>query len=235
MAKGPILKIRLEKGGGGPVFCESAPIDCTRSIASFIERVLDSSRYFVLKVIDPASKRATHLGIGFREKSDAFDFNAVIHDHVTSSTRQAKDDVDSKSASNKEESEEDEHQSNFSSLTSPVKIEFKGALLKPKAESEGKEDGSQGLASLSPPPLDPPRKPTTSATPTTATPATPATATPATATPSILLAPPPLDTPTTATPTTAAAATFHLITNANTDIIRAPTVEEDEWGEFTSS
>jgi len=163
VAKGAILKIRLEKGSGGPMFCESAPIDCTRPIASAIERVLDSSRYFVIKVIDPASKRATHLGIGFREKSDAFDFNAVIQDHVTSSTRQALD-------SKEEEEEQPEGPSNFSSLVTPVKIELKG-LSKPRADGE-ELAATPALVLLAPPPDSGKKaKPPTNITPIKAPPA----------------------------------------------------------------
>jgi hypothetical protein len=41
-------------------------------------------RFFVLRVEDTSSKQARHafLGIGFRERTEAYDFQAALHDHV---------------------------------------------------------------------------------------------------------------------------------------------------------
>jgi len=45
-----------------------------------IEPVIDSSRYFVLRIEDGKGHHA-FIGLGFNERSDAFDFNATILDH----------------------------------------------------------------------------------------------------------------------------------------------------------
>ena len=45
-----------------------------------MEKVLDSSRYFVLRIVDDGG-RAAFIGMGFNERNDAFDFTAAIQDH----------------------------------------------------------------------------------------------------------------------------------------------------------
>ena len=61
----------------GELFAQ-CPVDTFPGTA--IECVLDSSRYFVLKIVDISGKHA-FIGMGFGDRGDAFDMNVSLQDH----------------------------------------------------------------------------------------------------------------------------------------------------------
>ncbi|XP_008785206.2 uncharacterized protein At1g03900-like [Phoenix dactylifera] len=71
-------EIRLEDPNSGELFaaCFVHPGQRENSV----ETVLDSSRYFVLKIEDGRGKHA-FIGLGFNERNEAFDFNVALSDH----------------------------------------------------------------------------------------------------------------------------------------------------------
>lgn len=71
-------EIRLEDPNSSDLFaaCFIAPGQRENAV----ESVLDSSRYFVLKIEDGTGKHA-FIGLGFAERNEAFDFNVALSDH----------------------------------------------------------------------------------------------------------------------------------------------------------
>eukprot|EP01041_Mallomonas_annulata_P009249 gene9249-19199_t len=52
-------------------------------ITAFVDAVIDSSRYYVVKIQDPKNPtRSVFIGIGFREREVAFDFKNALNDYV---------------------------------------------------------------------------------------------------------------------------------------------------------
>eukprot|EP00615_Pteridomonas_danica_P008920 CAMPEP_0114344512 /NCGR_PEP_ID=MMETSP0101-20121206/11478_1 /TAXON_ID=38822 ORGANISM="Pteridomonas danica, Strain PT" /NCGR_SAMPLE_ID=MMETSP0101 /ASSEMBLY_ACC=CAM_ASM_000211 /LENGTH=202 /DNA_ID=CAMNT_0001479903 /DNA_START=146 /DNA_END=754 /DNA_ORIENTATION=- len=49
-------------------------------MSNFVEPVVDSSRYFVFRVVEPKSKKHMFIGAGFRERQSAFDLRATLQD-----------------------------------------------------------------------------------------------------------------------------------------------------------
>ncbi|KAH9287753.1 hypothetical protein KI387_031870 [Taxus chinensis] len=71
-------EIRLEDPNSAELFAACNVYPGQRD--SSVESVLDSSRYFVLKIEDGRGKHA-FIGLGFSERNEAFDFNVALSDH----------------------------------------------------------------------------------------------------------------------------------------------------------
>ena len=73
IAKGRNSRIILDDPNTGNVFAE-CPLDHPNAV----ERVLDSSRYFVLRVV--SGTRHAFIGMGMQERNQAFDFNVALEE-----------------------------------------------------------------------------------------------------------------------------------------------------------
>lgn len=73
-----LCEIRLEDRGSNELFA-ACPVDSFPGLA--VEAVTDSSRYFVLCIIEKDSGRKAYIGMGFADRSDSFDLNVALQDY----------------------------------------------------------------------------------------------------------------------------------------------------------
>ncbi|KAL0224612.1 hypothetical protein RCL1_002524 [Eukaryota sp. TZLM3-RCL] len=78
VAQGDTAFLRIEDEHTDELFAE-CPVN-TENFSKAVERVLDSSRYYVIRVVH--EDKCAYLGMGFRERSDSFDFMACLQDHI---------------------------------------------------------------------------------------------------------------------------------------------------------
>ncbi|KAK7324687.1 hypothetical protein VNO77_28441 [Canavalia gladiata] len=81
ISKGEECIIRLEDKSTGELYARAF---LRNGEPHPVEPVIDSSRYFVLRIEENIGGRLRHafIGIGFRERTEAYDFQAALHDHM---------------------------------------------------------------------------------------------------------------------------------------------------------
>ncbi|TKY48926.1 Adaptin ear-binding coat-associated protein 2 [Spatholobus suberectus] len=81
LSKGEECIIRLEDKSTGELYARAF---LRNGEPHPVEPVIDSSRYFVLRIEESIDGRLRHafIGIGFRERTEAYDFQAALHDHM---------------------------------------------------------------------------------------------------------------------------------------------------------
>lgn len=77
VSKNRDLCIKLEDKTTGELFAQ-CPVESYPSAA--VEQVLDSSRYFVVRIRDETGRNA-FIGLGFADRGDSFDLLVAIQDH----------------------------------------------------------------------------------------------------------------------------------------------------------
>ena len=77
--------VRLRDATTGELFAE-APL--TLPLRTCVEPVIDSSRYFCVRVVDPGSGNHAFIGLGFRERAKASDFMAALDEYARYVERQ---------------------------------------------------------------------------------------------------------------------------------------------------
>lgn len=72
----------------GAVFAETEPVKAAETPRDrFVTPAVDSSRYYVIRLLNPRNGQRAPLGIGFRERSSAFDFTAAVDDFCKKARR----------------------------------------------------------------------------------------------------------------------------------------------------
>lgn len=62
----------------------------SHKLEHWVEPVVDSSRYFAMRIRDSISGREAFIGIGFRERNDATTFRMTLEDYVNALKREEK-------------------------------------------------------------------------------------------------------------------------------------------------
>ena len=141
----------------GELFAECPLPQKPEQFLSSVEPVVDSSRYFVLKIVDPASKRHAFIGLGFRERTQASDFNAAIDEHRQYLRRKKEAEAYKKQFAGSAEATKDYSLKEGEKITiqikkSPNAAASTGSKLKRLSIGDGKTPIISGSGLLAPPP-----------------------------------------------------------------------------------
>ncbi|GLJ38543.1 hypothetical protein SUGI_0785540 [Cryptomeria japonica] len=81
VSKGEECMVKLEDKNTGELYAQAF---VRRGQPLPVEPVIDSSRYFALCIEENFGERTRHafIGIGFRERPEAYDFQAALYDHI---------------------------------------------------------------------------------------------------------------------------------------------------------
>lgn len=139
--------ILLEDPSNGQLFA-AAPY----TAASVVEQVLDSSRFFAVRVQGEGGRKAV-LGIGFEERSEAFDFSVALQEVRRTLGIEQQNDKSGRNNSKKQLEEQKEEKRDFSLKEGEmivVDLGGKGASRRKPVESQ--DSASSMGFSLPPPP-----------------------------------------------------------------------------------
>jgi len=138
MAKDDDIRIQFYAKDGN-LFCESIKIPLRMNaketkISNYVEKVRDSSRYFVITIEIPKTKKKALMGFGFNPGDSAFDFNAALQDRVRTVNRHGDDVPDTN------EEEEDD------TIPAPptVDLSLKGSITIKMGNLNANQDDDEG-------------------------------------------------------------------------------------------
>jgi hypothetical protein len=139
---GTVASIRLEDKSTGEPFAV-CKVQTGPGAPQAVERVLDSSRYFVLRIVDEATGKHAFIGMGFTERSEAFDFQVALQDFAKHSG--------SSDVSEEELAVQEQPKADFSLHEGQkIQIDIKGKLKSGGAPAAGGASSGSG-GKLAPP------------------------------------------------------------------------------------
>ena len=138
----------------------------SHKLEHWVEPVVDSSRYFALRIRDPRSGREVFIGVGFRERNDATNFRMTMEDYVNALLREEKAQIlheqFERSLQDQSDQNEDGGELPLPSMSSlslkegeKIHINIKGSgkrSTKTKTTSQSPKKGLLGLRKPPPPP-----------------------------------------------------------------------------------
>lgn len=141
----------------------------SHKLEHWVEPVVDSSRYFALRIRDPRSGREVFIGIGFRERNDATNFRMTMEDYVNALLREEKAQILHEQFERSQQDQSDQNEDagevplpSMSSLSlkegEKIHINIKGGgsrritPTKTKATTQSPKKGLLGLRKPPPPP-----------------------------------------------------------------------------------
>jgi hypothetical protein len=170
LAKGDAIMLQLfsvEKQGQLIAACPIA-LEGDQTLEWWVEQVKDSARYFVIRMVDNKSKKQALLGIGFRDRDKAFEFQEALSHHFrrVMRLRGVKDkneeqDLSLTSADHPDHDDDDDEDKKASdqpvaakpaidlSLKQPIKIAIKGTKTAPASTSSATSPLVPSLAGFS--------------------------------------------------------------------------------------
>jgi len=160
---GTTAEVRVFKQDDGAKPVAVCPVRCAAgspAVGAVVDDVVDSSRYFVLRLED-AKKRKAYLGLGFRERDVAYDFKATLCDFKRGVDRERKAEADHADYERRQADGADPEPEADMSLKGRIKISLGDddegdRPERPKRESAGPADGA--VPRLAPPPEPVPRR-----------------------------------------------------------------------------
>ncbi|KAF9577349.1 Adaptin ear-binding coat-associated protein 2 [Lunasporangiospora selenospora] len=150
IAQGKNCFIRLEDGKTGELFAV-CPYEEDKGC---VEPVVDSSRYFVLKIEDQA--RHAFIGLGFLDRGHAFDFNVALQDHFKQLAAEERAEEQRKSGPQQPQHDFSLRDGQMLSLSIAGGSGTSGRRNRPPRPAAGQNEGE--LPPLLPPPPPPGRR-----------------------------------------------------------------------------
>jgi len=143
--KGKDMTIRLVHANTGELFAQC--LIPNGEYEKYVEKVLDSSRYFVLRIAN--AQRHAFIGFGFSERGDAFDFNCCLADFKSTFVDRDRECAEAKDTPALQDLSLKEGEK--------ITIRLKGIeAASTRRRGSGAEGGGLGAARLAPPPPPPP-------------------------------------------------------------------------------